>query len=73
MDKVSGKHNFFKADSTRKRKMLSAFIPVKEIKFIIKYFPARKAPNPHSFTDELYPAFKDEIIPFLHSERWNSF
>lgn len=73
MGKFFGKLNFFKADSTRKRKMLSAFIPVKEIEFIIKYFPARKAQNPHSFIHELYPAFKDEIIPFLHSRRWNSF
>ena len=52
----------------RKRKILSAFIPIAEIEFIVKYLPARKAPNPCSFTGEFYPAFKDEIIPFFHQE-----
>ena len=53
--------------------MLSAFTPIKEIEFIIKYLPARKAPNPHSFAGEFYPTFKNEIIPFLHTGGRNSF
>ena len=62
-----------KADLRRKRKILSAFIPIAEIEFIVKYLPARKAPNPCSFTGEFYPAFKDEIIPFFHAGGRNSF
>lgn len=42
---------------------LSGPISIKEIESIINYLSKQKAPGPDGFTDELYKAFKKEIIP----------
>lgn len=42
----------------------NSFIPIKEIRLVVKNLPTRNLPpGPGSFTGESYQTFKEEIIP----------
>lgn len=57
--------NFLKNTSTntyRSNRHVNRPTSIKEIESIVNNHPKQKIPGPDTFTDELYQAFKEEII-----------
>ena len=58
MDKFLEKYNFPKLNKEEP-------ITSKEIKTVIRNFPANKSPGPDGFTAEFYQKFIEELTPIL--------
>lgn len=60
------KNIFTKTYPRGNRKPISS-ISINKIELAIKSIPTKKTPDPDDLTDEFYQAFKEEIMPFLHT------
>ena len=64
MDKFLEKYNFPKLNQ-KEIEDLNRSITSKEIKTVIRNFPANKSPGPRGFTAEFYQKFREELTPML--------
>ena len=64
MDKFLEKYNFPKLNQ-EEIEDLNRPITSKEIKTVIRNFPANKSPGPDGFTAEFYQKFREELTPIL--------
>ena len=64
MDKFLEKFNLPRMNQ-EKIEIMNNPITTTEIEAVIKNLPKNKSPGPHSFTEEFYQTFREEIMPIL--------
>ena len=62
MDRFLGKFNLPRMNQEETEIMKNP-ITTTEIKAVIKNLPKNKSPGPDGFTGELYPTFREELMP----------